>query len=104
MSNDLTKEGSVTFWIRLEKNPYFKSENSNITFMHEKDVGGVKLTIVKENIVMRVIIDNSLYGISRMESDISKKLSEDMMIAITWSKESAKLYVNGKPVAESMYV
>jgi len=104
MSKDITKEGSVTFWVRLPENPQFKDPNSNMTFMHKKNVGGVNLTIIKEKTVVRVIVDNTTFGISRMEGDISKSLEKDMMVAITWTAESAILYLYGKKVAESIYV
>lgn len=103
MNNNLTNEGSITFWIRLKENPPFKDLESNINFMHDHDVGGVKLTIIKEKSAMRVVVNNSKYGIAILEADISKKLSKDMMVALTWTKESAKFYLNGEPISESVY-
>lgn len=103
MSNDLSKEGSVLFEIGLDKNPNFKSPSSNITFMLDNDIGKVKLTVLKEKEVLRVVVNNSVYGVSRLESDISKKLNQDLKVAITWTSELATLYLTGIKVAESMY-
>jgi hypothetical protein len=103
MGENLTKEGSVTFWVRLTENPQFSDPASNMTFMFDQDVGGVKLTIVKEKTVVRVVVDNTTFGVSRMETDISKTLEKDMMVAITWTTEFATLYLYGKKVAESVY-
>jgi len=103
MNKNLTNEGHITFWIRLKDNPPFKDIESNMTFMHDHDIGGVVLTIIKEKSVMRVVIDNSKYGVARLEADISKKLSEDMMVALTWTQTSAIFYLNGEPISESIY-
>lgn len=104
MNKDLTKEGSISFWIRIKNNPPFSDPESNIKFMHKQDIGGILLTILKEKSVIRVVVENSKYGVARLESDISKYLSQDMMVALTWTSESVKFYLNGAPVSESVYV
>lgn len=103
MNKDLTTEGSITFWVRLKENPSFSDIESNINFMNNQDIGGVKLTILKEKSVMRVIVENTKYGVARLESDISKKLTEDMMVALTWTTDTVKFYINGVQVSESAY-
>jgi hypothetical protein len=103
MNKNLTKEGSISFWIRLKNNPPFSDPESNIKFMHKQDVGGVLLTILKEKSVMRVVVENSKYGVARLESDISKLLTQDMMVALTWTPDSVKFYINGALVSESVY-
>ena len=45
--NDLTNEGSISFVIRLKENPPFRDPSSNISFMLDKDIGGVSITILK---------------------------------------------------------
>lgn len=71
--------------------------------MHDKDWGGVAITVLKEQTILRVVLHNSRYGISRLASDISEMLTDDMMVTITWDGESAKLYLNGKNRSESAY-
>lgn len=103
MSEDLSNEGSVNFWIRINENPAFKDLDTNLTFMNEQDVGGVKITVVKEKSTMRVIVNNLKYGISKIASDITKKSTSDMMVTITWDSEIVTLYLNSKKVSESVY-
>jgi len=103
MSKDLTNEGSVTFIIDVKENPHFKDPNSNITFMYNYNVGGIILNLVKEKTTLRVGIENTKVGISKIETDISKILNKNMMVALTWTKESAKLYLNGEFISESRY-
>jgi len=103
MNKNLTTEGSILFWVKLSDNPAFQNPESNIAFMHDQDVGGIKLTIVKEKSIMRAVVNNSKYGVARLESDILKKLTKDMMVSLTWTKESAKFYLNGEQVSESIY-
>ncbi len=107
MSNNqkvnLTEEGSITFWIKINTNPIFSDPNSNINFLHKKDVGNVFISVLKEGISLRVVVENSKYGISRMESDISTKLQQDMMVAITWSSDISKLTINGEFVSQSKF-
>lgn len=95
-NTDLTKEGSITFWVRIGQNPHFTNPETNINFMYESNVGGVLLTVLKERTSLRVEVKNPKYGVSIIESDISKKLKEDMMVAITWAEKEAKLYINGE--------
>lgn len=104
MSNDLTNEGSINFWIRIRENPMFMNEDSNIAFMKENDIGGIKLTILKEKNVLRVIQENIKYGIARLEADILKLLKKDMMVTITWNLDGVKLYLNTENVSESKYI
>ena len=99
---DLTKEGTISFWVRVDQNPHFTIPDTNIKFMHESDVGGVLLTVLKERTSLRVEIKNPKYGVAIMESDISKKLKEDMMVAITWAEKEAKLYINGKLASQGV--
>ena len=99
---DLTKEGSMSFWVRISQNPNFKNPETNIKFMHESDVGGLLLTVLKERTSLRVEIRNPVFGVSILESDISKKLKEDMMVAVTWAKKEAKLYINGELAAQGI--
>lgn len=103
MNENLTNGGGITFTIDLKDNPPFKDLESNITFMYQYDVGGVKLTVVKEKSTMRVVVNNSKYGVARLESDISKKLSKDMRVALNWTKKSTQFYLNGESVSESIY-
>ena len=71
--------------------------------MYEQDVGNVKLTVVKEKSTLRVIVKNPKSGIDETASDITKKLTSDMMITITWTKDIAILYLNAEKVSESVY-
>lgn len=100
--NDLTKEGSVTFWIRIKDNPHFKDKNSNINFMLSKNVGGVNLTILKEKEDLRVEVSNRKFGKTRIIHNIKEYLENDMMVALTWEKETVTLYLNGKIATESL--
>lgn len=99
---DLTKEGSISFWVRIDQNAHFTRPETNINFMHESNVGGVLLTVLKERTSLRVEIKNPKYGVSIMESDISKKLKKNMMVAITWAEKEAKLYINGTLAAQGV--
>lgn len=103
MNKNLTNEGTIAFTIDLKDNPAFKDLESNINFMHNYDVGGVKFTLVKEKSTMRVVVNNSKYGVARLQAGISKKLSKDMMVAIVWTKKATKFYLNGELVSESVY-
>lgn len=103
MNKDLTFKGTVNFWVRLQENPHFKQKGSNISFMNGKEMGGVTLTVVKEQAVLRVVLHNSRYGVARIASDISDKLIDDMMVTITWDSRSTKLYLNGEITSESPY-
>ena len=71
--------------------------------MYEQDVGNVKLTVVKEKSTLRVIVKNPKSGIAETASDITKKLTSNMMITITWTKDIAILYLNAEKVSESVY-
>jgi len=71
--------------------------------MYEQDVGNVKLTVVKEKSTLRVIVKNPKSGIDETASDITKKLTSNMMITITWTKDIAILYLNAEKVSESVY-
>lgn len=100
--NDLTNEGSISFVIRLKENPPFRDPNSNISFMLDKDIGGVSITILKEKEDLRVEIDNRQYGKTRIIHNIADYLSNDMMIALTWKEDALKLYLNGELADEGI--
>lgn len=100
-STDLTEEGSITFWIKKQENPAFSDPESNIKFTENKDVGGVHVSFLKEGTYLRVVLENLKYGETTIVADIEDLLDEDMMVALTWSKRNAKLYLNDKLVKES---
>lgn len=100
--DDLTNEGSISFIIRLKENPPFRDPNSNITFMLDKDIGGVNITILKEKEDIRVEVDNRQYGKTRIIHNISDYLNNDMMIALTWKEDVIKLYLNGELADEDI--
>jgi len=99
---DLTKQGSLHFWVRIAQNPNFTNPETNINFMYEKNVGGVILTVLKEKTSLKVKLKNPKYGLSIIESDISKKLHKDIMVTITWTEKEAKLYINSEFVAQGV--
>ena len=47
LKNNLTKEGTISFVISLKDNPSFRNPASNINFMHNKDLGGVRYKVVR---------------------------------------------------------
>jgi hypothetical protein len=101
-NTDLTKAGSVNFWVRIAQNPNFTKPETNINFMYEKNMGGVLLTILKEKTSLKIKLKNPKYGFSTIESDISKKLHNDMMVTITWTEKEAKLYINSEFAAQGV--
>jgi len=99
---DLTQEGSISFRIKLKENPPFKDPDSNINFMLNKDIGGVRLTILKEKKDLKVEIDNQQYGKTKIVYNIADYLSKDMMVALTWKENVIKLYLNGELSGEGV--
>ena len=99
---DLTQEGSISFRIKLKENPPFKDPDSNINFMLNKDIGGVRLTILKEKEDLKVEIDNQQYGKTKIVYNIADYLTKDMMVALTWKENVIKLYLNGELSGEGV--
>jgi len=100
VKNDLTKEGAINFVISVKDNPHFKDPDSNINFMHNRNLGGVSLTFLKEKADFKVEIDNPKYGKTWIIHDISEFLNKGIMVALTWNEDIVKLYINGELVEE----
>lgn len=102
LKNDLTKEGTISFVISLKDNPLFRNPDSNINFMHNKDLGGVRLTFLKEKEEFKVEVVNPQYGKTRIIHNISELLNKGMTVALTWNENLIKLYINGALAEEDI--
>jgi len=99
---NLREEGTITFWITRKDNEQFSNPESNIKFMLRKDVGGIFLTVLKEREFLRVEVENPEYGSIELLHNIRKYLNDNVMVALTWQKNIAKLHLNGELVAEGV--
>lgn len=100
---NILDEGTINFWIMQNENPHFKDPNSKITFMIGNDIGGIKVTIVKEQTQLLIILDNEKYGKGELRQNIIEYLNDDLMVTITWKNNSLALHLGAKKVCETFY-
>lgn len=98
-NTDLTQQGTLSFVIRRERNPHFSDQNSNIRF-YDQVIGKIQIKIFKKGPTFQVIIVNPEYGVISINVNISNELNQDLFVAVTWDKKTAKLYFNGGLKAE----
>jgi len=92
----IEKEGTVSFWIKPEKNPNAFTEGNNFRWI-EFNLHGEHVAIVSEGKTLQAIMnhgtDKELMIFSHL---INLDLSKKHMIALTWSPDYLTLYLDGK--------
>ena len=97
---NLINEGSINFWIRIKENPKFSHKDSYLKFIYRKFLGGIILSVLKEEEKLRIEIENPEYGLFNISHDISQLLENDLMVTITWKENTASLYLNSELAEE----
>ncbi|MBU1753801.1 LamG domain-containing protein [bacterium] len=98
------KEGTVDFWIKIDRNPNWLKNKIGCKFLDEP-IGDAKIRIIKTP-EMQLYIEHyhPESHIRTLSYDlISLDAEKDHHIVLTWSKEEIILYIDGKPVAKNMY-
>jgi hypothetical protein len=89
----MNKEFSITFWIRLDKNPKWLDKFSDIDFPPINKEGiQIYFSKRKENFIVYIL--HPLIGYRKISANIKDYLTKDTFIALTNSGDETKLYVN----------
>jgi hypothetical protein len=89
----MNKEFSITFWIRLDKNPKWVDRFSDIDFSPINKEGiQVYFTKRKEKFVVYIL--HPVIGYRKVTANIKNYLNIDAFIALTNSGDETKLYIN----------
>jgi len=90
----MNKEFSITFWIRVDKNPNWMNSFSDINFPPITNNEGIQVYFSKKKENFVVYILHPEIGSRKISTSVKSYLDKDAFIAVTSSEEETKLYVN----------
>lgn len=92
----MNKDFTITFWIRVDKNPGWMKLDSDINFPPFLVNDGINVYFTKHQNFLKVYVLHPSVGYRKIVFDISDYVQKDLFIALTNSKDETKLYLNGK--------
>lgn len=91
----MNKGFTITFWIRVGKNPGWMQLDSDINFPPFVVNEGINVYFSKYQNLLKVYVLHPSVGYRKIVFDISDYIQKDMFVALTNSKNETKLYLNG---------
>lgn len=91
-------EFTITFWIKVNKNPAWNQADSEINFPPFTVNNGIQVYFSKYGSKLKTYILHPEIGYRKIVADIGKYLHKDAFIALTNSDDGNKLYINAKLV------
>ena len=90
----MNREFSITFWIRLDKNPKWADRFSDINFPPITSKEGIQVYFSKKKENFVVYILHPAIGYRKISTNVKDYLEKDAFIAVTNSEQETKLYLN----------
>lgn len=94
----MSKEFTVTFWVRIKSNPKWNETKSEINFPPVFTNDRALIFFSKYGELLKVYILHPELGYKKIVTNIEKYLRMDTFLALTNSPKESKLYLNGKLV------
>jgi hypothetical protein len=94
-------EFTITFWIKVNKNPAWNESDSEINFPPFTVKNGIQVYFSKYGPKLKAYILHPEMGYRKIIANIENYLHKDAFIALTNSDKENKLYINAKLVKTS---
>lgn len=94
MSDIKKSDFSITFWIKVVRNPGWTSKESEINFPPFTIKPGIQVFFSKYGEKMKVYILHPDLGYRKIEANVEKYLQGDAFVVLTNSHKESKLYLN----------